>query len=88
MASRTAPGRSPGAFLIPKSPNPQIPKSQSLNPFSGASLQVLKLQLVQPAVESAAGEHLLVRADVDDFTRLHGHDPVGQRQRGQPMRPR
>ena len=48
-------------------------------------LQILELDLVQPAIEGAAGQQLLVPADVHDPPALHHHDPVGQRQDGQPV---
>ena len=46
-------------------------------------LQIVEMDLVQPAVEGAAGQQLLVAANVEDPARLHHHDPVGQRQDGQ-----
>jgi hypothetical protein len=39
---------------------------------------VVELELVQPLIQPAGSEHLVVRAHVEDPPGLHYHDPVGQ----------
>ena len=41
--------------------------------------QILELDLVQPAVEAAAGKQLLVSAHVENPPLVHHHNPIGQR---------
>ena len=48
--------------------------------------QIVEVDLIQPAIETAAGEELLVPGDVDDPAVLHHHDAVGQGQDRKTMR--
>jgi hypothetical protein len=49
-------------------------------------LGAAELDLVQPAVETAASEQFFVPANIEDPPAVHGHNPIGHRQDGQPMR--
>ena len=51
----------------------------------GISGDFSKLDLVQPAIDVATAEQLIVRADVGDAASGHHQNAIGQRQRGQAM---
>src|SRR5258708_30368307 len=50
------------------------------------SRRLLEAKLVEPRVEVAAPQKLLVRAAIDDPAEVHHHDPVGQGDRRHVMR--
>lgn len=46
---------------------------------SGSLLQIIEVDLVQPSIQAAVSQQVLVATDIENPSALHHDDPVGQR---------
>ncbi len=58
-------------------------RTRSVPGASGRLPQIVELDLVEPAIEGAPSQEFVMAAHVDDPTRLHDDNSVGQRKDGQ-----